>query len=233
MDFSTVYGKLALIVILALVAAALLSRRRWRLDEALLTGFALWAALSHVRFLFFLGLIMVPILAPRLKLLPPYERELDRPWLNAGIMAAIVSALIAFFPSTAKVQRQVDEEYPRLALQFMQGKHINGRIFNNYGWGGYMEWNAPELKPFIDGRADIFVYNGTFDDYLKAAHIQAPFEILDKYKIDYVLFQPAQPLAYLLEHSAAWHPIYADKVAVLLERTPATAAAAPLKAQAN
>jgi hypothetical protein len=60
-DFSAGDGRLALIMILALVAAALFSRRRWRLDETLLTAFALWAALSHVRFLFFAGLILVPI----------------------------------------------------------------------------------------------------------------------------------------------------------------------------
>ena len=231
-DFSAGDGKLALIMILALVAAALFSRRCWRLDEALLTAFALWAALSHVRFLFFAGLILVPILAPRLKLFPPYQRELDKPWLNAGIMAAIVGALIFFFPSAAQLQQKVDEQFPKAALEFMQGQHINGRIFNNYGWGGYMEWNVPQLKPFIDGRADIFVYNGTFDNYLKVLHIQAPFEILDKYKIDYVLLEPAKPLTYLLEHSPAWRMIYSEKVAVLFERTPGTAAA-PLKVQTN
>ena len=63
-DFSKWNGKLGLILIFAWLAAALFSRRRWRLDEVLLTAFALWAALSHVRFLFFAGLIMVPI-SPR------------------------------------------------------------------------------------------------------------------------------------------------------------------------
>jgi hypothetical protein len=233
-DFSTGNGKLALIMIMALLAAALFSRRRWRLDEVLLTAFALWAALSHTRFLFFAGLILVPILAPRLQLFPPYERALDKPWLNAGIMAAVVGALIFFFPSSAQLQQKMDEHYPTAALDFMQQRHINGRIFNDYVWGGYMEWNAPELKPFIDGRADIFVYNGTLNDYAKAVLIQAPFEILDKYRIDYVFSPPQEPLVYLLEHSPAWHPIYTDKVAVLFERTPATAAvAAPSKVQPN
>ena len=102
-DFSTGNGKLALIVILALLAAALFSRHRWRLDEALLTAFALWAVLSHGRFLFFAGLVLVPILAPRLRLFPPYERELDKPWLNAGIMATMVGSLIFLFPSAAKL----------------------------------------------------------------------------------------------------------------------------------
>ena len=149
-------------------------------------------------------------------------------------MAAMVGSLIFLFPSAAKLQQKVSEEYPTAALEFMQRQHIDGRIFNNYRWGGYMEWNAPQLKIFIDGRADIFVYNGTFDDHLKAVLIRSPFEVLDKYKIDYVLLEPAKPLTYLLKHSPAWHPIYTDKAAVLFERTPATAAAAtPLKAQSN
>jgi hypothetical protein len=224
-DFSAGNGKLALLVILSLLAAAVFSRRRWRLDEVLLTAFALWAALSHVRFLFFAGLILAPILAPRLQLFPPYEPEIDKPWLNAGIIAAIVGSLVFFFPSAAQLQRKVDEEYPRAALEFMQRQHLNGRIFNQYGWGGYMEWNAPELKPFIDGNANVFVYNGTFEDYAKATLIQTPFEVLDKYRIDYALLGSKQPLGYLLQHSPAWRPIYTDKVAVLLERTPASGGA--------
>jgi hypothetical protein len=224
-DFNTGTGKLALMMVLALLAAALFSRRRWRLDEVLLTAFALWAALSHVRFLFFAGLVLVPILAPRLQLFPPYDRQIDKPWLNAAIMAAVMASLIFFFPSAEQLQQKVDEEYPTAALEFMQRQHLNGRVFNQYVWGGYMEWNAPELKPFIDGRANVFVYNGALDDYLKAGSIQTPFEILDKYRIDYVLLQPKRPLRYLLEHSPAWRPIYTDKVAVLLERTPASTGA--------
>ena len=231
-DFSTGDGKLALLVILALLAVALFSRRRWKLDEVLLTAFALWAALSHARFLFFAGLVLVPILAPRLKLFPPYQRELDKPWLNAGIMAAVVGSLIFFFPSAARLQQKVDEQYPTAALQFMQRQQLKGRIFNQYVWGGYMEWNAPELKPFIDGRADIFVYNGVLDDHRKATTIEEPFQILDKYQIDEALLKPEWPLTYLLEHSPAWHMIYSDRVAMLLERAPATATA-PLKVQTN
>ena len=227
-NFSNPNGKLALILIMALLAAGLFSRRRWRLDEVLLTAFALWAALAHARFLFFAGLIIVPILAPRLELFPPYERELDKPWLNAIIMAGIVGGLVFFFPSRAQLQQRVDEEYPTAALQFMQRQHLNGRTFNDYVWGGYMEWNAPDLQPLIDGRADIFVYNGVFDDVVRANAIRDPLGILDKYKIDYALLGPKQALTYLLEHSAGWQPIYTDNVAVVFARKPATAAVAPL-----
>ena len=86
-----------------------------------------------------------------------------------------------------------------------------------------MEWTAPDLKPFIDGRADIFVYNGTFDDYDEVAGAKRPLEILNKYRFDYVLFNPDTPLAYLLAHSKDWRSMYSDKTAVLYQRVPATA----------
>ena len=76
-------------------------------------------------------------------------------------------------------------------------------------------------------RSTLFPYTTLFRS------IKEPFAILDKYKIDYVFLQPKQPLSYLLEHSPAWRMIYSDKVAVLFERTPTTAAAAPLKVPAN
>jgi hypothetical protein len=233
-DFSTRNGKLAMIVIFGLLAAALFSRRRWRLDEVLLAAFALWAGLSHVRFLFFAGLVLAPTLAPRLKLFTPYQKELDKPWLNGAIMAGVVASLIFLFPSSAQLQQKADETFPTAALEFMRRQHVTGRIFNVYEQGGYIEWHAPELKLFIDGRTDMFVYKGVFDDYLNAVLVRRPFEVLDKYRIDYVLVGPQWPLAYLLDHSPAWHPIYTDKVAVLFERTPASAAApTPARVQAN
>ncbi len=217
-------GKLALVLIFALPAAALFSRRRWRPDEILLLAFALWASLTHMRFLFFAGLIAAPIFAPSLRLFPPYDPMLDKPWLNAGIMASIVAALIFFFPSRAELQQQLTDEYPVAALAFMQQHHLGGRTFNNYGWGGYMEWSAPGLRPFIDGRADIFIYNGTFDDYVDATLLRDPFTILDKHEVDYALLEPDQPLSYLLRHSSAWKSVYSDRVAVLFERTAQTTA---------
>ena len=31
---------------------------------------------------------------------------------------------------------------PAAALRFMQEHQLSGRIFNQYVWGGFMEWNA-------------------------------------------------------------------------------------------
>jgi len=219
-DFGSWNGKLALALIFGILAAALFSRRRWRLDAVLLTSFALWSALAHVRFLFFAGLVVVPVLAPYVDLLGPYDRRKDRHLLNALLICLIVGGMIVFFPSEASLRRTVDAEYPKEALAFMQQHGITERVFNQYRFGGYMVWHAPRIKPFIDGRADIFVYNGVFNDFIRATSLRNTFEILDKYSVRYVLYEPEQPLTYLLQHSNSWRQIYSDKVAVIFEREP-------------
>lgn len=68
-----------------------------------------------------------------------------------------------------------------------------------------------------DGCGDIFIYNGIFDDYVRAVGIRQPLEVFDKYRIDYVLLARRVPRAYLLEHSPGCGD-YSDNVAVLFQR---------------
>lgn len=218
LDFTTGGGKVALILLFALLASAWFSRRRWLLYDTVLALFALWAAFSHVRMLFFAGLIIPPLIAARLSFFPAYDPDIDKPWLNAAIIAGLVAGMAFYFPSTTQLQQTIESKYPAAALAFMQRSHLQGRVFNPEWWGGYMDWNTPELRPFVDGRADIFIYNGTFDDHIKATLIDSPLETLAKYKIDLVLIEPNTALAYLLEHSSAWHKMYSDNVALLFER---------------
>ncbi len=227
-DFGTWNGKLALCLIFAVLATALFSRRRYRLDEVLLLAFALWSALSHARFLDFAAIIAVPMLATRLKLFPPYEPELDKPWLNAAIMAGAVAAIIVLFPNRGELQQRVTDEYPVAALHYIHDHNITGRIFSPAEFGGFIEWTSPEIKSFADGRA-IFVENGAFQDCMKALTLQDSLRIMDKYHIDYILLERSWPLNYLLKHSPGWRLLYSDGVAAVFQRMPGTALARELK----
>jgi hypothetical protein len=218
-DFGTTYGHLTLLLLFALFGIALVSSRRWRLDEVLLIAFALYSGLSHMRNLDFTAIIIMPILAPHIKLFPEYQPELDKPWLNAVIMGAVIVGLIHFFPTEQELQAQIDRQYPKAALDFMRTQH-SGRIFNSVEFGGYMEWNYPGLKPFIDGRGDIFIYNGIYDDYAGVTGLTRPLEALDKYHIDYVLVERNWPLTYLLENSPGWQLIHSDDVAKVFRHGP-------------
>jgi hypothetical protein len=228
-NFHTGWGKMAMFMLLTLLGAAWFSRKPWKLCDVLLATFAMWASLNHLRFLLFAAIILVPILAPRLRLFPPYDAKKDKPWLNLAITAAIVAIAVGSYPSAAQLQNNIDSQFPRDALRFIEQRQITNRLFSWYDFGGYIEFYAPAIKTFADGRTDIFVYNGVLNDYIKINAIESPFELLDKYKIDYVLFPVDKRLTYVLDHSTGWHTIYEDKVVKLYQRVPS--AVAPLKTE--
>jgi hypothetical protein len=223
-DFHTGWGKLALLMIFAILASSWFSRKRWSVREILLILFALTSSLTHLRFLLFAAILLVPILASRLQLFELYDAQKDKPWLNLALTVAIAGMIVRAYPSAAQLQENIDSQFPRDALRFMQQRQISGPLFHYYDFGGYLEWNAPALKTFADGRADIFVETGVLDDYLKINQVDQSLELLDKYKIDYVLFPVDKHLTYLLDHSVGWRPIYADKVVKVFQRVPAVAA---------
>ena len=218
-DFHTFWGKLAMLTLLGLLAAAWFSPEPWQLRDVLLAVLAIWSALTHMRFLLFAGIVLVPILAPRLHLLgPTAEPRKSISWPMTAAIAAVLGLIVWTFPTNARLANIVDSQFPRDALHFMQQNHLDGRLFHYYGYGGYIEWYAPTIKTFADARTDIFIYNGVLADYLKIDAIDQPLELLDKYKIDLVLFPLNKRLVYVLDHSPDWHTIYQDNVVKLYER---------------
>ena len=222
-DFQTVYGRMALCMLLAVLGLGLFCNRKWAVRDVLMLGFALCMGLTHVRFLQFAAITLIPIVAPNLKICPRHDPSTDNSWRNLVAAAAIVGLLVWGFPTTAQMEARINGGFPYGALRYIQQNGITGRLFHRYDFGGYLEWNAPDLKTFADGRTDIFVYNGVFDDYLRVSQVKQPLEILDKYRIDLVLYPPNTPLSYVLDHSAQWRVVYADATARLYRKVPRTA----------
>ncbi len=222
-DFHTGYGKLALGMLAVLLAFALFSRTVWKVRDVVLVGFVVWASLTHVRFLILAGLVLVPILAPELHLLTPHDPKTDRRAMNAVIAVALAAVVVVTFPRATNVESQ----FPGEALRFMADKKLEGHLFHFYDYGGYIEWNAPSIKTFADGRTDLFAHNGVLDDYIKINTLAGSLELLDKYEIDTVLFPRDKKLDYLLDHSPAWTEVYSDPLVKLWRRTPREARPPP------
>jgi hypothetical protein len=72
----------------------------------------------------------------------------------------------------------------------------------------------------------VFERNGVLADYLHAVDIEESLQILDKYSMQYVLFENHRPLTYLLRHTPGWKVDYEDNSAILFERISPRAEAA-------
>jgi hypothetical protein len=230
-DFHDLRGKMVLALIIGLLVSAWVRNRRWNLSEILALLFAIYSGLTYIRFLVLLGIVATPVVAKTLDFFPRYRPLEDTPKVNTAVILLMLGTMVYFWPREAKMQRSIEETYPAGILPYLKAHPPQGNVLNFYLWGGYLGWNNPEMKDFVDSRVDIFEYAGVLKDYLELLGVDTlqrrPDALLDKYKIQYVLFPPSDSpnplhaegeLVYVLDHDPHWKTLYKDKVCVLLER---------------
>jgi hypothetical protein len=230
-DFHDLRGKMVMALVFGLMLGALIRNRRWNLGELLILLFALYSGLTYIRFLVLMSIVAAPVLAKTLDFFPRYRPQDETPKVNAVVILFLIGAMVYFWPREAKIRQSIEETYPAGVLPYLKAHPPQGNVLNFYLWGGYLGWNDPNLKDFVDSRVDIFEYAGVLKDYLDLMGVDTlqrrPEAILDKYKIKYVLFPPSEStnplhtggeLTYVLEHDSHWKTLYKDKVCILLER---------------
>ena len=106
---------------------------------------------------------------------------------------------------------------PEDAVEFIKLNKLKGRIFNTYGWGGYLIFSLyPQHKVFIDGRFDTVYEKYYILDYFKSREDKEMLnKLLEKYKINIVLFPKNSEIANFLIRDKNWLLIYEDGLAVI------------------
>ncbi len=220
MPFNFGGGKLFLIAVIAFFAAQLLTRATMEFGDATLFfgGFAM--ACLHRRFL----LVFVPFFAPvaaamLARWLPPYDRKKDHFYLNAAIMAAAVVGMVWYFPKTGDLEKGTARLYPVKAVEYLRQHPVHGRVFNTYGFGGYLVDKLPEQPVFIDGRGDLYERGGIFGEYIEVLDLKpAAFRILDEHQIEACLLERKEALSTALAAMPGWELRYSDGLSALFVR---------------
>ena len=95
------------------------------------------------------------------------------------------------------------------------------RMFNQYGWGGYLAYRfypQPNRKVFIFGEA-VLMGDQLLNEYADVQFVQADWSgILDRYGVDCVVYNRDLPLTNLLVHDQAWTLVYEDSETVIFSR---------------
>ena len=211
-------GVFAVTAILAL--AALILEKKIRLEEIVIVLLGSYLAVKHSRMVFVYGILVAPVVC---RLLASswrgYRVSHDFPRVNAGMMAAALGLTWWGFPSDSTLQSQIDEGYPTAAIAYLQDNGVSGNMLNEYVWGGYFIWAAPERKVFVDGRTDIFDWTGVLGEYMRWYTLQeSPTVLLDKYQIDYCVLAANSQVGRAVELLPNWRKAYADDVAVVFTR---------------
>jgi len=213
---------LALLGVLGcILLLGILRRTELLWHEVLLLALAAWAAGSHRRLLFAFGILAAPVLSRAVSTSwQGYIAGRDRPALNAALLVASLLSVRLALPDQQALTRQVEQESPTKAVEFMKTHHLSGRMLNEYSYGGYLIWKAPENPVFVDGRADIFETTGVLAKFGNWATLQSdPHTLLDQYGIDFCLLARQAPMVRVLPLLGSWTTAYADENSVIFVRT--------------
>jgi hypothetical protein len=106
------------------------------------------------------------------------------------------------------------------SAKYLMDHHLAHNLFTLYGWGGWLIWNYPQIKPTIDGRMHLWVENGysAFTDYYL---LEQNEKDINQANYSVVYMTPDKPvydrLVYLTK-IGKWKQVYKDKVAGIFVR---------------
>ncbi|MEW6283718.1 MAG: tetratricopeptide repeat protein, partial [Candidatus Eremiobacterota bacterium] len=191
--------------------------RRGNRTEALLSGcFALGGCLAwrHIPLALLAGVHLHP------RALLPNGLPVAFRWLALGVPLLLTWGLVRVQVGPDRMGL-VRSHFPYDAARFLQrNPRLPARMFNPYEWGGYLAWNVPGRKVFMDGRAHTVYPEQVYRDALAIQYREEPLEPrLTEYRLDMVLASRVLgDLADRMRRLPGWFVLYEDENSVLFMR---------------
>lgn len=112
------------------------------------------------------------------------------------------------------------EYYPVGAVQYLKERRLNGPMFNSYNFGGYLMWEYPDEKVFIDGRAFTVYSDEQIESLLRIYDDPEKFLDLERrygFKLA-VLKRQGRGAQFFqwLRSQERWRVVYEDPLAAIL-----------------
>lgn len=109
--------------------------------------------------------------------------------------------------------------FPVKAVNWLHENPQEGRIFNQFTWGGYLlyrEW--PHQLVFIDGQTDFYGENLT-REYEQIINLSGNWNsLLEKYQITLAIIPTNSPLETALLQLGEWRILYQDDTSIILQK---------------
>jgi hypothetical protein len=216
----------------SIILAGHVSRRKVRLPELFMAAAIVVFSIYYSRGAM-LSLVVLPLFAVR------SAGDLGKPWrFVTGVAGVVLCAMLV----VVTVQRSpwqlrptmppaswVDRVYPEGAVRFIKENGIEGPMFNEFRWGGFLIWRLyPEHKVFIDGR----IMSNTVLETHMSIMMATPGALkeLDAFGVNFVLVQTISResgviiplvLKFLEEEPQGWRLVHMEgNSALFIRKTP-------------
>ena len=137
-----------------------------------------------------------------------------RALIPAGAVIGALFSVLVVRGLLSSTIRPDSHETPVSALSHVPTALRTEPVFNEYGFGGLLIFSG--LRPYIDGRADMYGDDFTFDAVKIADGDQEKWRAaVARYGIRWTILPPGRGLVKVLDHDTGWRRVYADKWAVV------------------
>jgi len=153
-------------------------------------------------------------------------------WIAPAVTAMLALGLNRGRLGASQVIRQTfdDSVFPVAAVAHAKASGVDGHIFSEFVWNGYLEYAWPEQRIFIDGGTDFFGED-LFREYAKVRLLGPGWrDVLRRWDVSVLLVRRKSPLAREAVRDRDWQIAYCYTLAVLLRRTPPPDAIRPAEA---
>jgi hypothetical protein len=237
-DFHQIDGRLFLCALLVTLAALTLHPSRPSFPRLFTIAMLLAFALISVRNMALYGLVALPLLAlhvddawralpdprgTRARFAATAAQTSTMTWVIPVILAvAWLAAARGRMGSSQILASQFDPNtFPAAAVARAREAKLEGRLFHEFAWGGYLIYAWPEQRIFIDGGTDFFGED-LFRQYARIKLLKPGWrDLLRKWDISLLLLRTPSPLAHEVAREGQWVSWYCDSLAVLYRRSPA------------
>ncbi|MDD3646914.1 MAG: hypothetical protein PHS44_00230 [Candidatus Dojkabacteria bacterium] len=204
-------------------------RKKINLNEILVIIFFAIMTMQGIRNL----PLLVAVALPSILQTPGYQKI--KGYFNDANLLLLASKLFLFilalgisifnFRTYYKLINDIDlvyeaADYPREAVVYMKENPEEGNIFNTFGWGGYLIWEYPEKKLFIDGRMPSWRMGKRSilkeQNDIKDLKIPDWRERLYSYNVKIILLRPTDPLVNALRYDPDWEVVLDEPNSVLI-----------------
>jgi hypothetical protein len=235
-DFHEASGKVFLVALLLSLTSLAVARRRPSLPHLLVICAGVALALISVRNIPLFGLTAVPLLAlhfdPIWRSLPDPGGFRGRfantagqtstwPWVvPVLILACLLAISRGRLGSKTLIADGFDGTiFPVAAVQHARSERLQGRLFSEFAWGGYVLYAWPEQKIFIDGGTDFFGEE-LFREYATIKRLVPGWRnLVRKWDLSLMLLRRESSLAHELAREPSWQVWYCDSLAVVLKHS--------------
>jgi len=212
-DFRQAWGIALALWIGVYVFALARGRNRVTRRDLVVTLPMLFLALWAVRNVAIAPLICLPVVARAFARDEERPSDTSRRLVVAAVALIVVAGFLMGFEATQEATFETSN-FPVKALNHVQRHEgLGTRLLTNDAAAGYVILRyAPDQKVFIDDRYDMYPTSVIYDYFTVSSGRPGWSRILDKYRIETIVWKRDTPLASLLDESPGWKRVYGDAV---------------------